>query len=149
MGATVERHTHLHLKEGISYFWENHHRVNIEYAKYTGFALIALGVIGIPYAGEQFLIFILTPLQNAGHLITGMFLVVSVLLFDSSYARLANQVVGPFCMIIAAYGLSGMTPATALLNLSMVEILFYMFFGLLTAYIGWGKGVSHLKNWWT
>lgn len=52
MGATVERHTHLHLKEGISHFWENDHRVNIEYAKYIGFALIVLGVIGIPNASE-------------------------------------------------------------------------------------------------
>ncbi|MEW4982225.1 MAG: hypothetical protein AB1Y26_03200 [Cycloclasticus sp.] len=148
MGTTVERHTHPHVEEGVSHFWENHHRVNIEFAKYAGFALVALGVIGIPYAGEQFLMFVLTPLQNAGHIVAGMVLIGSVVLFDSSFARLANQVVGPLCMILAAYGLSGMTPATELLNLNMGEILFYMFFGLLTAYIGWGKDLSHLKHWW-
>lgn len=124
MGATVERHTHLHLKDGIDHLWENHHRVNIEYAKYVGFLLIILGVVGIPYAGEQFLIFVLTPLQNFGHILAGLFLVASVVLFDSSFARMANQVVGPFCIIIAAYGLSDMTPATPLLNLSTIEVLF-------------------------
>ena len=148
MGATVERHTHVHLGEGVRHFWEDHHRVNIEYAKYVGFILMTLGVIGIPYAGEQFIIFTLTPLQNAGHLATGMFLIAAVIFFDGSFARLANQIVGPFCMIIAAYGLSEMTPVTTLFNLNTLEILFYMFFGLLTAYIGWGKDLSHLKHWW-
>jgi len=148
MGTTVERHTHIHMSEGVKHFWEDHHRVNIEYAKYAGFVLMALGVIGIPYTGEQLIIFTLTPLQNAAHLVSGMFLVAAVLFFDSSFARLANQVVGPACMIIAAYGLSEMTPVTAMFNLNTAEILFYMFFGLLTAYIGWGKDLSHLKHWW-
>ncbi len=148
MGITVERHNHLHVEEGVECLWKDHHKVNIEYAKYVGFTLMTLGVVGIPYAGEQFLFFVLTPLQNAGHIVTGMFLVATVLLFDSSYARLANQVVGPFCIIIAAYGLSDMTPVTAMLNLSTAEILFYMFFGMATAYVGWGKDLSHLKHWW-
>ncbi|PCI19004.1 MAG: hypothetical protein COB62_06075 [Piscirickettsiaceae bacterium] len=148
MGNTVERHTHVHLEEGVHHFWENHHRVNIEYAKYAGFALIALGVIGAPYAGEHFLIFSLTAIQNTGHIISGMFLLAAVLFFDSSYARLSNQIVGPLCIILAAYGLSEMTPATTLLNLNTVEILFYMFFGLVTSYVGWATDLSHLKHWW-
>ncbi|MBL4743334.1 MAG: hypothetical protein JKX87_01640 [Cycloclasticus sp.] len=148
MGTTVERHTHVHLDEGVTCLWENHHKVNIEYAKYAGFALLALGVIGIPYAGESFLFFNLTVLQNTGHLVTGMFLVGTVMVFDSSYARLANQIVGPMCIIIAAYGLSNMTPVTAMLNLSTPEILFYLIFGVLTSYIGWGTDLSHLKHWW-
>ncbi|PHS71175.1 MAG: hypothetical protein COB22_07510 [Cycloclasticus sp.] len=148
MGTTVERHTHAHMSEGVHCLWEDHHKVNIEFAKYVGFALIALGVVGIPYSGEQFLFFALTPLQNAGHLLTGMFLIGTVLFFDSSYARLANQIVGPLCIIIAAYGLSEMTPVTALLNLSTGEILFYMFFGIATAYVGWNTDLSHLKHWW-
>ncbi|ORU94130.1 MAG: hypothetical protein A6F72_08335 [Cycloclasticus sp. symbiont of Poecilosclerida sp. N] len=148
MGSTVERHTHMHVEEGVQCLWENHHKVNIEYAKYLGFSLMVLGVVGIPYAGEQFLFFVLTPLQNSAHIISGMFLVASVLLFDSSYARLANQIVGPLCIIIAMYGLSGMTPATTLLNLNTAEILFYMGFGMATAYVGWGRDLSHLKHWW-
>lgn len=148
MGSTVERHTHVHMDEGVHCFWENHHKVNIEYAKYVGFALIALGVIGVPYSGEQFLFFVLTPLQNAGHIMSGMFLLATVLFFDSSYARLGNQIVGPLCIIIAAYGLSEMTPVTGLLNLSTAEILFYMFFGIATAFVGWATDLSHLKHWW-
>jgi len=148
MGTTVERHTHLHVEEGVHCFWENHHKVNIEYAKYIGFSLMLLGIVGIAYVGEQFLFFALTPFQNMIHMTAGMLLIGSVLLFDSSYARLANQVVGPLCIIIAAYGLSDMTPATVLLNLNTGEILFYMFFGLATAYVGWGKDLSSLKHWW-
>ncbi|PCI67268.1 MAG: hypothetical protein COB26_09950 [Piscirickettsiaceae bacterium] len=148
MGTTVERHTHAHMEEGVHCFWTDHHKVNIEYAKYVGFALVALGVIGVPYAGDQFLFFVLTPLQNAGHIMSGMFLLATVLFFDSSYARLGNQIVGPLCIIIAAYGLSDMTPVTPLLNLSTAEILFYMFFGMATAYVGWATDLSHLKHWW-
>jgi len=148
MGNTVERHTHMHVEEGVHHFWENHHRVNIEYAKYVGFALIALGVIGIPYAGQEVLFFNLSMLQNTGHIVSGMFLLATVILFDSSYARLGNQIVGPLCLIIAAYGLSEMTPATTLLTLNTGEILFYLFFGMATAYVGWATDLSHLKHWW-
>jgi hypothetical protein len=148
MGNTVERHVDMHIEEGVACMWKDHHKVNIEYAKYVGIFLIFLGVLGIPYSGEQFLFFELNQLQNAGHIVTGMFLVATVLLFDSSYARLGNQVVGPFCIIVAAYGLSDMTPATTLLSLNTGEILFYMFFGMVTAYVGWGKDLSHLKHWW-
>ena len=148
MGTTVERHTKLHLREGIQHFWQDHHRVNIEYAKYVGFALLALGLVGIPYADNQFLFFSLSALQSMGHLVTGMFLLVAVIAFDGSFARLANQVVGPFCMIIAAYGLSEMTPVNALFSLNSAEILFYMCFGLITALVGWGQDVSSFKHWW-
>lgn len=148
MGTTVERHTHIHVSEGINHFWEDHHRVNIEYAKYVGFALIALGVIGVPFIGESFLWFELTALQTAGHIVTGMVLLAAVIVFDSSYARLTNQVIGPAYMIVAAYGLSGMTPVTTMFNLNTGEILFYMFFGLLTALVGWGTDLSRLKHWW-
>ena len=148
MGITVERHTHPHMSEGVRHLWEDHHKVNVEYAKYAGFALLIFGLIGVPYSGGQFLFFDITPLQNAGHIMSGMFLVATVLLFDSSYARLGNQVVGPLCMIIAAYGVSEMTPVTAILNLSTTEIIFYLLFGMVTAYVGWATDLSGFKHWW-
>lgn len=80
--------------------------------------------------------------------ILNLLVIAAVIFFDGSFVRLANQIVGPFCMIIAAYGLSEVTPVTTLFNLNTLEVIFYMFFGLLTAYIGWGKDLSHLKHWW-
>lgn len=145
MGSTVERHTHLHIDEGVNDFLTDHHSINIEYAKYMGLSLIALGLVGIPFVGESWLFFTLTQLQCTGHLLSGMLLVASVIVFDGSYARLINQIIGPFCMVIAAYGLSAMTPVTSLFNLNNAEIIFYMLLGLMTAIIGWG---SDFKHWW-
>jgi len=142
MGTTIERHAHLHVDDGVHKLWTDHHSLNIEYAKYVGFLLILIGLAGIPFAGETFIFFTLTQLQCTGHIITGMCLLASVIFFDGSYASLMNQIIGPFCIIMGVYGLSGVTPVTVFFNLNIAEIIFYILFGVITAVIGWKQELS-------
>lgn len=150
MGTTVERHTHLDLKEGVAcLIGERHAIANVTYAKVMGALFIIIGLVGMPFVGQTVLGIGFSSAHNVFHIMAGVVWVLAVMIFDGTYARMANQVIGIAFLAMGAFGLSQAAPLVhQLFNLTPTSSVLSLVIGLVTVGFGWGVNQSHLKHWW-